>query len=1179
MLAAVALALLADAAPAGAQDRRGRRTPGLVLETGARTALCDVLTFSPSGDTLMAAGDDKVVRLWRVGADRFLNHRSRTLRWPIYREQRGGIFAMALSPDVQRVAVGGFGFIDGYMAVLNLQTGDIEHALERPAGTLARPGSREVIWSAAYSPDSKHIVYGTEKGEILRWDVAAGAKTAVRFNPPSKDANRVRLVAFLDGTRFLSVAMDGLVRLWDLHRPGSPVQELTKLRHNKVFRAVLSPDHRWLAALSEGTDKQGKPLPVELLDVPQLLAGRPARREIPFPQTPNSASFPRAVAFDPAGQRLAVGAHQVIALKETADPFNRSSGGFVHVFSVPGGEVLTRQGPLQVGYRPEQIAFRPGNSNQVATAGGNNHEVRLWDLRKVAEPLDEIRSPGSCLWGVRLSKDNKYLAWQEEPSKKPEHPNRLGGGEWRVLNLRTRKIENAPPRDFVPVQPINTLGGWRVQTTEDGWEWRILGPGGTDVALTKKSGLYLPDVNQIPRCYTFLPAREDKPVRLALGHMWGISLYELRPNDVRLARLMVGHETYVMSVAPSADGKLLVSASLDQTLAGWSLEDWPSQAEMGARFVASRDGRSVEVRSVDAGSPAWEAGLTEGDEIVMVISTERSGKESFLYDPEKRGLKHGLKYGYVWNPKDPEICDTAAVLKKLNAAEPAREHIFLWRHGKEEKRPSLTTVRQRPLWRFFPFNSTRGDDYVIWRWRDFYYDTPSARADQVVGWQVNAGETNITPAFYPLDRFRSTDPEGGGAGKKKGFYRPDKIWPFITEAFQKPEKVIFPDIEPPLVDVRVVTKPDKDNDLELEVRIRPTDRTNTNPQQRISRVVVWLDDVRLPLALKPDRLGVIDRKVKIDRKYLLFGANRITVQCYNEAGGRGQKEVLDSDRKPIEYLAGIKADRDLYALCVGINDYSKAKGDRPENLYCSEPDAREMARVLKQHEGSILYKKSTVEWIPQDRATATEILKRLGELRRKVRREDWLVLFLSGHGNAERNDSNEPVPGSFYYVCADHDSKKPSTKLTSRQLYEVLAEIPCRKLVILDTCHSGDVAVNPLRDLMRDGVPFLVFSSCSASQSSLEPKPGSKLPPGIGKHGLFTQCLLDTLEDSEQAAKKKRSRPVTARDLAVAVRSGVPLLIKRLNLKGPEYDQTPVFLAAQDDPEDLPPPLFVLCKP
>src|SRR5947209_4244625 len=91
VLVVVCLGLMVS--PAHAQSRRGRTTPGLILETGARHATCDVLTFLPDGSALVAAGDDKVVRIWGVAGQRFRSHRSETLRWPIFREQRGGIFA------------------------------------------------------------------------------------------------------------------------------------------------------------------------------------------------------------------------------------------------------------------------------------------------------------------------------------------------------------------------------------------------------------------------------------------------------------------------------------------------------------------------------------------------------------------------------------------------------------------------------------------------------------------------------------------------------------------------------------------------------------------------------------------------------------------------------------------------------------------------------------------------------------------------------------------------------------------------------------------------------------------------------------------------------------------------------------------------------------------------------
>src|SRR5262245_48717021 len=72
-------------------DRRDRRSPELVIEAGGRMGTCDVLTFTPDGRSLMAVGDDKVVRIWPCGEQGLDRAGVRLLRWPIWREQRGSI--------------------------------------------------------------------------------------------------------------------------------------------------------------------------------------------------------------------------------------------------------------------------------------------------------------------------------------------------------------------------------------------------------------------------------------------------------------------------------------------------------------------------------------------------------------------------------------------------------------------------------------------------------------------------------------------------------------------------------------------------------------------------------------------------------------------------------------------------------------------------------------------------------------------------------------------------------------------------------------------------------------------------------------------------------------------------------------------------------------------------------
>src|SRR5579884_1119300 len=80
------------AVPAAGQqaDRRDRYDPEIVLNTGGRTGACDALRFSRYGRTLLAAGDDKVVRVWNVAADGKLSDADpAVLRWGLWRERRG----------------------------------------------------------------------------------------------------------------------------------------------------------------------------------------------------------------------------------------------------------------------------------------------------------------------------------------------------------------------------------------------------------------------------------------------------------------------------------------------------------------------------------------------------------------------------------------------------------------------------------------------------------------------------------------------------------------------------------------------------------------------------------------------------------------------------------------------------------------------------------------------------------------------------------------------------------------------------------------------------------------------------------------------------------------------------------------------------------------------------------
>src|SRR5262249_26291350 len=125
---ACASAFADDAAPQS--DRRDRLAPELVVESGGRRGACGVLTFTHDGQPLLAAGADKVVRVWEWKKGRAASE-SKGLRWSVWGEKRGAIYALAVSPDPQgnRVAVGGLGMKNTAAAVIDRITGEVLHTV------------------------------------------------------------------------------------------------------------------------------------------------------------------------------------------------------------------------------------------------------------------------------------------------------------------------------------------------------------------------------------------------------------------------------------------------------------------------------------------------------------------------------------------------------------------------------------------------------------------------------------------------------------------------------------------------------------------------------------------------------------------------------------------------------------------------------------------------------------------------------------------------------------------------------------------------------------------------------------------------------------------------------------------------------------------------------------------
>ncbi len=227
----------------------------------------------------------------------------------------------------------------------------------------------------------------------------------------------------------------------------------------------------------------------------------------------------------------------------------------------------------------------------------------------------------------------------------------------------------------------------------------------------------------------------------------------------------------------------------------------------------------------------------------------------------------------------------------------------------------------------------------------------------------------------------------------------------------------------------------------------------------------------------------------------------------------------------------------MYVLGVGIDQYADP---RVPQLDFSADDARAVRDVL-QTRSSPLYDVVAAPLLINADVTPEKWRKALEDLTRqligRVGPDDLLVLFLAGHGL-------EDVRTKQYYFVGHNfkmsDRGKSYEGCITWNDFRILADVPCRKLALIDTCHSG--AIQPPRAentkaavrQLQDDVIFTV----TASQGD---QPAAESP--TRKHGVFTVCLLDALEGKAISAGQTE---ITLNDVVRYVQQAVPRLTAEL---------------------------------
>jgi WD40 repeat protein len=255
------------------------RQPVLRIEAGAHTAPIKKIAVDAANRYFVTASDDKTARVWELATGRLL----RVLRPPIGNNHEGKIFAVAISPDGETIALGGWTAIGNNPIYL----------FERASGRLTRliDGLTGVLSHLTYSRDGRYlaVVMGGNAGVRL-FDTNGYVLTGSDTNYAGDSYG-----ADFDGSgRLVTAAFDGFIRLYQIDARGGlrQIAKADSSRGKMPHTVRFSPDGSRIAVGNFDTSK------VAVLSAQNLSS-------MYFPETGAIGSF--AVEWSLDGSKLFTG--------------------------------------------------------------------------------------------------------------------------------------------------------------------------------------------------------------------------------------------------------------------------------------------------------------------------------------------------------------------------------------------------------------------------------------------------------------------------------------------------------------------------------------------------------------------------------------------------------------------------------------------------------------------------------------------------------------------------------------------------------------------------------------------------------------------------------------------------------------------------------------------------------
>jgi WD40 repeat protein len=554
--------LIAWIASVGAAQEAPKEKPYLVLNSGGHTDDSQVL-FTRDGREVISISFDRTIRIWDAVSGTSL----RTLRPPIGPGNLGMLYAAALSPDGDTLAVASHGANSKEIGIflIGLTEGQIRQVLR---------GHTSNVMCLAFDSRGERLASGSHDKTARVWDLKTGAAVRVLTG----HTKSIQGVAFSpQSDRLLTASDDETARIWDL---GAGATLHTLRGHtSKLGGCDWSRDGKRLATGGHDQsiilwDSDGKKvfsfdkLLGEILNV-RFIAGD---REILFTSRGGVGKKTRAACLDlyKTGQVRAEHTHNNAVFGADVSPDGR----------------------------------------WVVSSGGNDSEIYVWRAAD-GKRISQLTGQGKATWAAAWHPSGGIVAWgndsrgsTQEATQRLEH----------TFSLETLERGGAPDQSYTGrLAPLGSstltikgpVGKYSVHVTR----------GNEEVVL---EGFPRPDSYEMARSGTLAPDRYA-----AIGADYGLYLYDITTG--KHVRSFIANASAVYSVAVSPNGRYLLSASNDQTLRVWALEKTERMAiAMGLTTRVTEEG--LVVLAVQPESPASRDGRWKVGDIIVALAPEGAGE-------------------------------------------------------------------------------------------------------------------------------------------------------------------------------------------------------------------------------------------------------------------------------------------------------------------------------------------------------------------------------------------------------------------------------------------------------------------------------------------------------------------------------------------------------------------------